>query len=160
MKKVLAIMLLAIVMVANAIATDTTLTPDSITMGYDDVQIVEFCMIDSLGAPMDVTVVVDPICRDVDSLLGCSGADEADPVGFTVVHVDPTTGIDGCVDLTVTTDLAVDEGGLFYYTVNGQIAGTTVGTETGRVFVPEMGIVASAIVLAGAGLFIARKRKE
>jgi hypothetical protein len=160
MKKILALMILAIVALASAIATDTTLTPDSMSMDYNDVQTVEFCMIDSLGTPMDVTLLVDPICRDVDSLLGCSGADVLNPAGFAVVPVTPTTGIDGCANLTITTNLAANEGGLFFYTVNGQIAGTTVGTETGRVFVPEMGVLGAAIVLAGVGLFVARKRKE
>jgi LPXTG-motif cell wall-anchored protein len=62
--------------------------------------------------------------------------------------------------LDLETSLDETEGGLFYYTVNGVVAESTVGSETGQVFVPEFGVVAAGAALVGAGYYVARKRKQ
>ena len=165
MKKILAIVAMLVVMASSVMATFTTLTPDSINMGYSDAQVAQFCIYSTsvngtpIG-PLNVNVVLGTVCRDVDSLVGCSAADTLNPAGFTVVPQDATTGADGCVNLNLATALSPGQEGLFYYTVNGQVAGTTVGSETGQVFVPEFGVVAAGTALVGAGAYIARKRKN
>jgi hypothetical protein len=150
---------LALLLVSVVSATETTLSDDELTMDYTDVQVVTFCIENAQGVPQDVDVVVNPVCKDLNALLGCQPADVMNPVGFAVVPNELTTGADGCADLTLTTTLGEGEEGLFYYTVNGQIGGTTVGSETGSVLVPEFGVVAAIGVLAAAGLFIYNKRK-
>jgi len=161
MKKILAILAMLVVLASSAFAstTETTLEAPE-TMGFDDSEVGEFCIEDGSGNPLDVDVLVDPICKDLNGFLGCNSGDEFDPAGFSVTPQYLTTGEDGCVLLDLVTDLSEDDGGLFYYTVNGQVEGTTVGSETGSVLVPEFGIVAAGAALVGAGAYIARKRKN
>ena len=65
----------------------------------------------------------------------------------------------GCVGITLTTSIADPaDAGTFYYTVNGKVGEATLGSETGQVFVPEFGVAAAALVLIGAGLFVAKRR--
>ena len=165
MKKIISLVLMVAMLATSVMATETTLDDASITMAMVDVQTVEFCMNSSFdGSPLDAIVVVDPICRDANSLEGCQPADSAVPADdFSVVPVDATTGADGCVDLTITTGLESGEEGLFYYTVNGfvgEVDASAEGSETGMVFVPEFGVVAAGLALAGAGVYIAKRRKK
>ena len=161
MKKILTLVLMVAMLSVSAFATTTTLSPDSINMDYTDVKVVTFCINSSkTHLPMDVAVDVSPQCKDVNGLEGCQGADTANPPGFSVVPNDANTGADGCVDLTITTSLSPGQEGLFYYTVNGKVGDAVVGSETGLVFVPEFGVVAAGLALAGAGVYIARKRKQ
>jgi len=150
----------ALLLVGAVSATTTTLSDDELSMAYTDVRIVEFC-ISNKGVPMDVDVAVDPVCLDQNGLYGCqTGEDIFDPAGFTVVPNEATTGADGCVDLTLTTNIAnPEDAGLFYYTVNGMIGDATIGSETGEVLVPEFGVLAAGLALSGAALFIWRRRQ-
>ncbi len=157
MKKMFVFVTLLIMLVGAVSATDTTLSEDDLTMDYNDVRTVEFCINES-DVPLDVSVVVDPICKDLNSLVGCNSGDTYNPTGFSVVPNEATTGADGCVDLTLTTSLSQGQEGLFYYTVNGQVGGSTVGSESGRVFVPEFGIIATLGILSIIGIFVVRKR--
>lgn len=158
MKRIAIIMVLALLLVSVAVsATETTLSEDDLTMELVDSETVEFCLYEG-GVPQDVTVVIDPVCRDLNEFIGCNAGDEYDPAGFTAVPVDGTTGPDGCVDIVLTTMLDPEDAGKFYYTVNGQVGGTTVGSETGTVQVPEFGIIAAALVLGLAGFYIYKKR--
>jgi hypothetical protein len=70
---------------------------------------------------------------------------------------EPTTGADGCVDLTITTNVEPNAG-TFVYTVNGYNGMINVGMETGSVAVPEFGVLAAIGVLGLAGLFIFNRR--
>ena len=151
-------MMLILSVVGVVSATNGILDEETVTMGYQDVRTVQYCLFEQ-GVPQDVTVVVDPICRDLNTLIGCNSGDEYNPDGFSVVPSEPTTGPDGCVDIVITTDLEQGEEGLFYYTVNGQVGDSYVGAETGNVFVPEFTVLASLGVLGLAGLYIAKKRR-
>jgi len=152
----------ALFLVAAVSATTTTLSDGELTMEFVDVETVEFCISDA-GGPMDVDVVISPVCKDLNGIFGCQlGLDDFAQTVFTAVPVEPTTGEDGCVDVTLTTNI-IDGGdsGKFYYTVNGMIGDATVGSETGGVTtdVPELGVVAAGLTLLGAGLFIWKKRQ-
>jgi len=98
MKKVL-ISLVAMVLVLTGLvsATTTTLVPSDITMDVTDAKTTEFCIYSDAGMtlPLNVAVSVGTVCRDIDGLVGCSGADIASPAGFSVTPVDATTGADG-----------------------------------------------------------------
>ncbi len=155
MKNVLIAILATLVLVGAVAATDTTLDDDYLEMQYNSIATVTYCIFEQ-GNPVDIAVTVDPICKELDGVFGCSAGDTYNPAGFSVVPNDATTGADGCVDLTITTQ---NEDGLFVYTVNGDNGQTYVGAETGSVFVPEFGIVAALAVLGLAGLFIYRKRQ-
>jgi len=160
MKKLSLIAIMMIVLLVGVVsATTTTLNDDSITMDYSDVRVVTYC-ISSGENPVDIAVVVDPVCKELDNVLGCSLGDEMNPVGFSVVPNEETTGADGCVDLTITTSLNPDNAGVFVYTVNGDNGMTYVGAETGTVAVPEFGVIASLAILGLAGLFIFKRREE
>lgn len=154
MKTIIYILML-LALVVGVTATTTTLSDDNIKMDYYDTVNVEFCMANNDG-PLDVNVVVDPVCRELNGLYGCQEDDDLNHTGFTVLPAELTTGEDGCVELVLTTDLEYD--GQFYYTVNGQIGGTTIGSETGSVLVPEFGIIAALGILTIAGIYIYRKR--
>jgi hypothetical protein len=159
MKNIATFVIAALMLVSAVAATTTTLSDEELTMALVDVKTVEFCISNNAG-PMDVAVVIAPICRDLDSQMGCQAGDDMTHPNFNAVPVDATTGADGCVDLTLTTNVPNEaSGGIYYYTVNGKLGEATLGSETGMVFVPEFGIVAAVGALAGAGYFIARKRK-
>lgn len=154
------VMAFALLTVGMVSATETTLVEDSIAMDYEDVQEVEFCIKDQQDNPMDVDVVVEPIWQELTGDSSFSVGDIENPTGFSVVPNEPTTGADGCVMLTLTTDLSEEEAGIFYYVVNGYESGaiSAAGSETGTVYVPEFGVIAGALALVGIGLFIYRKR--
>ena len=161
MKKILICLAVMVISLTGLVsATTTTLTPSDITMDVNDAETTVFCIYSNanMTLPMNVNVAVGNVCRDIDGLVGCSGADIASPLGFSVVPVDATTGADGCDNIDLTTVSAST--GLYYYTINGVVAGTTIGSETGSVLVPEFTTLGAALVLAGAGLFIYRKQRK
>jgi len=153
----LAIMVLSLTGLVSA--TTTEVTPNGITMDINDAKTTVFCIYQDTAKtiPMDVNVVVGNVCRDVDGLFGCSAADIALPAGFSVLPADATTGVDGCDNINLKTVNA--NTGLYYYTIDGQVAGTTIGSDTGSVLVPEFTTIGAFMVLVGAGLFIYKKRK-
>ena len=162
MKQLVVLAIMFALLVSSVFATDADITPAAITMAQSDVRTVEFCILDNLNVPMNVDVVLGNVCKDVDGLFGCSvsGGDIFSPAGFSVVPVDATTGVDGCTDVTLTTSLGPSDGGLFYYTINGFVGDAFAGGETAQVFVPEFGVAAAGAALVGAGIYIARKRKQ
>lgn len=162
MKKLLTIVAMLVLLVSSVSATWTTLTGVPESMGFVDSVTAEFCIYDNSNQvnPMDVDVVIDPICKDVDGIYGCGAGDMFDPVGFTVVPTELTTGADGCVDVVLSTNLDENSVGEFYFTVNGQLSETTIGSETDNVLIPEFGIIASVGLLGAAGFYIARRRKD
>lgn len=157
MKKILVALIMMLALVGAATATTTSLSEDAVSMDYTDTHVVEFCLFEG-GVPQDVSVVIDPICKDVNDMIGCNPGDEFDPAGFTATPVEATTGADGCVDVVLATNLAQGQEGKFYYTVNGQVGESTIGSETGQVFVPEFGVLGAAAVLGLVGLYIYKKR--
>ena len=164
MKKTMSFVIVFIMLASFVVASKTTLVPDAIQMEHVDVEVVTFCINGTGNVPLDAIVVVNPICKNINGLYGCQPADlPVAPSDFNVVPLDATTGADGCVDLEITTNLESGEEGTFYYTVNGfvgEVDTTPEGSETGVVFVPEFGVVAAGLALAGAGVYIARKRKQ
>ncbi|MFH0875876.1 MAG: hypothetical protein V1859_08105 [archaeon] len=159
MKKVIALIALLVVALSSVFATQTTLDDDSITMAYEDTAVVTYC-IEEEGTPVNIAVVVSPVCRELDNVLGCSAGDTMNPTGFSVVPNEPTTGADGCVELTITTTLNENQAGVYVYTVNGDNGTSYVGAETGKVYVPEFTVIGSLAVLGIAGYIAARKRKN
>lgn len=151
--------LTALLLVSMVAATDTTLTDDSITMGYEDERTVQFCMYHK-GQPVDIEIIINPVCKELDNVLGCSDGDLINPSGFSVTTNDLTTGSDGCANITIMTSLSEEEAGIFAYTVNGYNGLSVVGAETGSVSVPEFGVLAAFGVLGLAGLFVFNKRKD
>lgn len=159
MKKTILLIAIIAMLVSSAIATETILNPETVKMGLQDTKTVKFCLYQD-SQPQDVYVKLGNFCYDKDGLLGCSKEDVIYPDGFIVYPESYQTGKDGCVDIILMTD--VEESGIYYYTVNGQVAGTTVGTETGKVIldVPEFGVLASLVILAGTGAYIGIKRRK
>ena len=153
---IFAVMIAAIVASVAVSATTTTLSSDSLTMGYTDVQVVQACFSGYHGNT--VSVVINPICKDVDGVFGCQAGDTLNPSGFSVVPGAASVADGGCTNLTITTTLTPSNAGTFYYTVNGEVGQAVLGSETGQVFVPEFGVAAAGLVLVGAGLFISKRR--
>ena len=159
MKLLSLLLVLSVLMVGSALATTTTLNEADIAMDYVDTVDVVFTLSDANGQ-QNINVVVDPICKDVDGSIGCGPADDYAVAGLFSVTPNQTTMNDGdAVTLTLQTTISdPEDAGTFYYTVNGVVAGTTVGSETGSVEVPEFAVLGSLLVLAGAGLYIYKKR--
>lgn len=157
--KYLNFLIMALMIVSVASATETVLNGDYISMETTDTEVVEYCIYEQ-GAPVDIEVVIDPICQELDNVLGCSGGDVWYPTDFSVTPVEPTTGPDGCVDLVLETTLGEEEVGTFVYTVNGYNGYTYVGAETGTVYVPEFTTVAAIAMVALLGIFVYRKRQN
>ncbi|HLG24606.1 MAG TPA: hypothetical protein VI564_06790 [Candidatus Nanoarchaeia archaeon] len=163
MKKILSLIVALAVLSSSVYATYTTLTPDMAQMGLTDSQAAQFCIYNTDpgtgGTPLDVNVLLGAKCRDTNGFIGCQSG-EPDEAGFTVTPDELKTGADGCTTLLLETNLGEGQEGLFYYTVNGAVAESTIGSETGEVFVPEFGVLASGAALVGAGAYIARRRKK
>jgi hypothetical protein len=154
-----AFLLMTLLTLGVVSATQTTLSDPVLTMDYVDVQYVEFCLSGSDGQ-QDIMLIADPVCRDVDGEFGCQEGD-ADATGlFTVTPLNETINDGECALIMLeTTIMDEQEAGVFYYTVNGQIGETTIGSETGTVnIVPEFGVIAALFVLGTVGVFIYRRR--
>ena len=157
MNKNIIYILMLLVLVVGVSATTTTLTDDSLTMDYHDQVINQFCISQS-GVPLQTQIVIDPVCKDLNGLLGCQADDEINPVGFSVLTTQIVTDENGCANITVQTNLAPEDAGVFYYTVNGVVGDAKIGSETGTVLVPEFGVLGAAAVLGLVGLYIYKKR--
>lgn len=159
MKTIGIVMIAALMLVSAVSATTTTLSESEIAMAYYDVRDVEFCLSGANGQ-QNIDVVIDPVCRDLDNNYGCAAGDDYD-IGdlFSVTPSQSTMNDGDCIMLTLETTIEDEaDGGKFFYTVNGQVGGTTIGSETGTVLVPEFGVVAALVALAGAGLFVYKRR--
>ena len=163
MKKIISLVLMVAMLATSVMATETTLTPDVLTMDLVDSKTVTYCISEE-GIPQDVGVQVTAMCQELNNQVGCTAGDDngVDEAGkFDVVPNELTTGADGCVDLTVTTNLLSGEEGKFRYAVDGKVGETLIGAaENGLVYVPEFGVVAAGLALAGAGVYIAKRRKK
>lgn len=155
--KAIASVLIGFVLVASMVSATLSDTLENIdTMAMEDAQVVQYCVDDgNLG--LEYSIVVDPLCRDQNAIPGCQDGDEYDPAGFTVTPLASSIVSNGCVDLLVETDL--DVGGVFWYTVNGNIGSSTVVSETDDILVPEFGVLASIGILGAAGLYIFKRRQ-
>ncbi|MBU0757154.1 MAG: hypothetical protein KKF44_03760 [Nanoarchaeota archaeon] len=165
MKKQIMIVLMAISLVASVLGAGDDLSPKEITMDYTDVQYVDYCINDMLPAAGVVPIEVLAVCKDTNGVSGCQAADIADPTGFDVAVLGDITTVAGagCTAVMLTTDLAPEEAGLFYYTIGDGIEETDMGAvvrETGSVFIPEFGILASLAILGVAGAFVLKRRKD
>ena len=159
MKKLMILVMMAFMVVSIVSASDSYISEDELSMAYNDVRVVEYC-ISNAGGQQNIDVVITETCKDVNSVYGCQPGD-ASAAGLFAVSANPTVMNDGeCVDITLTTTVADPaDGGQFYYTINGQVGNANIGTEeTGSVLVPEMGVLAAMGVLGAAGLFLYRKR--
>jgi hypothetical protein len=153
--------MMALMVVGVASASNSYLSEDDLAMAYYDTAVVDYC-IDDVNGQTGITVVLEGICRDTNDVYGCQPSEDASADGLFTVVANPTVIDDGqCTQLTLTTTIDNPaDGGVFYYTVDGEVGGATIGTEeTGRVFVPEFGILAAVGVLTAAGIFINRRRK-
>ncbi len=155
---ILVSMMLVLSVIGVVSATNGVLDDEQVTMGYHDVRTVTYCIYENGNPVVGFPVVVDPVCKELDNVLGCSAGDEFNPAGFTAVPASSVTGADGCVDIVLTTNLPQNDGGIFVYNVNGDNGQTYVASETGTVYVPEFSVVAAGLALLGAGLFVFRKR--
>ena len=158
-KTILAIVAsMLVLMVGSAVATDLTLNPEFTTMGITDAKTVDACITMSSGGPyVGVDLVVDTYCQDLNGNEVCDGADNILPAEFSAVVGDTPTDASGCGTIELETDGA---SGMYVYKVNGEDGGIEVAAESGLVLVPEFGVVAALTALGGAGLYIARKRKN
>lgn len=159
MKKMLTLLaMVSLLLVGVVSASTTTLSDTSLSMAYEDVREVEFCL-SGTGAGV-IDVVVTNVCKDQNGLYGCQAADDFDVEDlFTVVPNQPTMADGECIMVTLTTTIEDETmAGQFYYTINGAIGEAFIGSETGTVLVPEFGVVAGLAVLAGAGLFLYKRR--
>lgn len=158
MNKTMLFVMMALMAIGVASASNSYISDEDLTMAYYDTVVVDYCITGTGESAIDV--VVTATCRDANNVYGCQPADDSAAGLFTVV-ANPTVIADGgCSELTLTTTIADPaDGGMFYYTVNGQVGGANIGTEeTGRVFVPEFGILAAVGVLGLAGLFVYKRR--
>ena len=160
MKKILGILALFVLVASQVWATDLDITPGVVNMQSTDTAFVDVCLKYSNGSAWSgATLAINTWCKDLNDNTVCDAGDEATPATFTpTVEVTPT-GADGCGKVRLETNNA--EGGTYAYLVNGLTAGGAfIAAEHGLVFVPEFGVVAAGLALAGAGVYIARKRKQ
>ena len=159
MKKLFGFLALFVLMASQVLATDLELTPEFVTMAPTDVEVVDACITKSSGGPyVGVALVIDTYCQDLNGNEVCDGGDLTAPASFTpVVTSTPTDGA-GCGQVTLTTSSAAP--GMYAYKVNGMDAGAEVASEHGLVLVPEFTTIGAGLVLAGAGLYMYRKRKQ
>jgi len=159
MKKLFGILALFVLMVSSVVATDMDITPDFTTMAPTDVEVVDVCITKSSGGPyVGVALVIDTYCKDLNSNEICDAADLTGPADFTPVVTSTPTDVTGCGQVTLTTVAAAP--GMYAYKVNGMDAGAEVASEHGLVLVPEFTTIGAGLVLAGAGLYMYRKRKQ
>jgi hypothetical protein len=142
-------------------AIDSQIIPGVVNMEVTDTQVVDYCIeyVNEEGGrrPAEgISVAVQQVCLDQNDIFGCQGTDTFWPAEFSVTVLDSVTDADGCSRLQLDTVDAY--GGLFFYTVNGEIGGGEVTRETGAVYIPEFGIIGALAVLGLAGVFIARRR--
>ena len=159
MKKLIAMIMFVLMSIGMVSAVGDTLDPLDITMAQNETRYVEYCVNGIVPANGTVTIIVDPVCEDQDGISGCSASDDATQTEFTATPVSNITTVNGagCTDIELKTSATAN--GLFYYTVNGQKGEAQVTSETGSVFVPEFGILATLAVLGLAGVYISRKRE-
>ena len=158
MNKLLGILVLFAVMASSVLATDLTLNPDLTTMAPTDVKVVDACIVKSSGGPyVGVALAVTTYCQDLNNNEVCDGADVMFPGTFSAVVTSTPTDVTGCGKVTLTTTGA---SGQYVYRVNGQDAGVEVAAESGLVLVPEFTTVGAGLALAGAGLYMNRKRRK
>ncbi len=160
MKKLFGLVLsLAVMLSVFVSAAGDDLDPKHITMAETDTRYVEYCVFDITPEDLTIDIIVDPVCRDQNSISGCQAADDNSPADFSATPVSPTlslVGGAGCVDIELTTS---DANGLFYYTVNGDLGGV-ITSETGTAYVPEFGTIGAVLALLGAGAYAAKKRRN
>ena len=163
MKKLFGILALFVLMASSVLATNLVLTPEVTTMDTTDSQDITACVTEG-GDPLDVDLVVETYCLDVDNDGGCFTAADLDPTElgstFTAVATDTPTGADGCGTIHLATSGAAT--GKYRYKVNGQNIGTSNvrASETGLVLIPEFTTIGAGLVLAGAGAYMYRKRSR
>jgi hypothetical protein len=167
MKKVLTMVLAAVLLVVSAVAqpvsTDSDIIPGVVAMENTDEVYVEYCVVyvdaeDNEAPAPGLDVVLNDVCRDTNNVPGCQLADAADPAEFMVTVEDSVTGADGCATLRLNTYDAM--GGVFYYEVNGEVEGEAVTEETGAAYIPEFTAIGAGLALLGAGVYMANRRKE
>ena len=140
MKKIIGIFIAFVIMLTSIVlAVGDDLTPKDVTMMSNDVRTVQYCVDGVIPADLTIDVTVSNVCQDVNGISGCQIADNHTQTEFSAVPVFPTltlvNGI-GCANITLTT---VNAEGLYYYTVNGEITGEVLASETGSVITPECG---------------------
>jgi len=159
MKKILSILALFVLMASSVLATDLEITPDLVTMAPTDVEIVDVCLMASGGAPLPgKTLEVETYCKDLNSNEVCDGGDTSFPGEFSAVVSATPTNASGCGQVTLATDGAT--GGTYAYKVNGKDGSVVIATEHGLVLIPEFTTLGAGLALAGAGLYMYRKRRK
>ena len=159
MKKLLGFIALFVLMASSALATNLVLNPDLVSMATTDVRVVDACITKSGGDPLvGADLVVETYCQDLNSNEVCDAGDISFPAGFSAVISATPTNASGCGKVTLTTSAATP--GTYAYKVNGQTGGITVASEHGLVLVPEFTTIGAALVLAGAGAYMYKKRSR
>jgi LPXTG-motif cell wall-anchored protein len=149
-----------VLMAVSVLAASDDLSPLDTTMAETDTQTAEYCVDGYTPEDSTIDITVTNVCKDLNSITGCQAADDATQTEFTATPASSTltlTGGAGCVDIDLQTTSA---SGIFYYTVNGEITGEVITSETGSVLVPEFTTIGAALALAGAGLFIYKKKRQ
>lgn len=162
MKKILVTISLALIMLMSVVSATTTTLGDGgiIRMEMQDSVQIEFCM-SGLNGQQNIEVVVGPVCKeDSNGAIGCQAGD-LDAAGLlSVIPQDQFINDGECTWIDLVTTIPTEElGGQYYFTINGNVAGTTIGSETGTVEVPEFGVIAAIAVIGLAGLFIYKRRE-
>lgn len=157
MNKSILIAMMALTLVSSVFGAGDVLDPLDTTMAENDVELAQYCVHDVVPEDGTLTVVVDPVCEDLNGISGCQAADDLATTEFTAVSQGDITLVDGagCTYIELTT---IDASGRFYYTVNGEIGQAEITSETGSVFVPEFTTVGAALALLGAGFYAYKKR--
>ncbi len=158
MKKLFGILALFVLMASSVLASDLDLDPQVTTMDTTDVRTVDACITDAFDDPfVGVDLVIDTYCQDLDNNQVCNGAEGPSAEFTPTVTSSPTDGT-GCGEVTLTT--AGASPGTYVYKVNGEVANVEVASESGLVLIPEFTTLGAGLALAGAGLYMYRKRSR
>lgn len=163
MKKMLTILTVLMVLSLSTVlgALEFTLDNYEVTVPQGGTVYVTLTALDNSVPVPGVVLSIVEYCRETtDPEYKCNSGDLFTP-GEVGVGVTTPTDVNGEATVTITHDGSNDFG-KYHYTVcdvGEGSCGVGAANVTGDFFIPEMGIISAMVVLAGAGLFIARKRK-
>ena len=158
MKKLFGLLALFVLMASSVLGFNMQLTPDVVSMGTTDSKLISVCVTQGGLPVVGQPLAMDTYCKDLNTNGACNAGDVFFPGDFSAVVTQTPTNASGCGQVTLTTTGAVPA--QYAYTVNGTSGGVTVDSASGLVLVPEFTTIGAGLILAGAGAYMYRKRKQ
>lgn len=162
MKKLFGLFGIFVLLATMVSAGDEVIMPQVAGMSTTDTVNVEVCVTDRYDQPFP-GVALTVVCKGANLNLNeaCDVAEDGNTAEFDVTVLnDGLTDADGCEDVQLKTIGATFSE--YTYRISADQVGDVTGNvaaETGFAVVPEFATIGAALALAGAGLYIFKKRK-